>query len=405
MNKKVLILNDGSDYQNWGIKACIDGLKIILQRIPGIETTTLPHAFMIQKYAFEPKILGRKIFLENNRLAKRILRDFHVLPRVADEFEQVAELWLKGRGGPGAKIFMEKAKDIDAVIFNAEGSTYRNNIGAVKGLFMLWFAKTKLDKKSMFLNGSVTLTKVDAILPAMVNKVFSEIDLVGVREPDSHANIVQYYPSLKDKIKVFPDSVFSLDTPKQSALKNLDFLDKEFFVFSLSMLPMDYKISREKSSIIKIVRQLKKVVHNVVLIAKDVEDQVLKEIADLTDSSFIGPQFNYQEIMQILSRAKFLFSGRYHHLIFATKVGCPVIPMASSSQKIHGLSSLFSGLMPSPIDPTNLNAEEEYIIQNAMQIVEGGTNLRDRYIERSNELKAEALNQAGLISKILLEKA
>ena len=44
-NKKILILNDGSGYKNWGIKACIDGLNNIFeQEIKSYEITGVPHS-------------------------------------------------------------------------------------------------------------------------------------------------------------------------------------------------------------------------------------------------------------------------------------------------------------------------------------------------------------------------
>ena len=46
--KRILILNDGSAYENWGIKACIDGLKNILKKIIA----------RIEKLADDPRPLG-----------------------------------------------------------------------------------------------------------------------------------------------------------------------------------------------------------------------------------------------------------------------------------------------------------------------------------------------------------
>lgn len=401
MAKKILILNDGSSYENWGIKACIDGLKNILEKIhPEFELDGIPHSYMHKKYSWEPTLLNRKIFNENSRVAKKLLDEYHLLPKVADEFEYIAELWLSGNGGKGATDFVKRVKEYDILVFNAEGSTYRDNIGAIKGLFMLWFVKTKLDKKAYFLNGSVTLTLVDATLPAMIKKVFSCIDGVGVREPYSYNNILAFYPQLTN-IKMYPDSVFSLDFNKDvltEKIKRLDFLEKEYFCFSLSMLPMDYRKSRDKSSLVYIIKELKKIVPNAVLLAKDVEDQILKDVAKDTGSYFVGADFDYKDVMSIFSCAKFLFSGRYHHLIFATKVGCPCIPIASSSHKIHGLANLFDGLMPIPIDATDVWEESEKVTQYAQKIVDE-KNIRTLYFDKAEQLKKDSFNHGILISE------
>jgi len=403
MTKKILILNEGSCCQNWGLQACTEGLlHIIAQENTDADFLLFDHAFMHRRYSFEPRFFGgKKLFAYNSRVAKRYFPVFHVLPRVADEFEYIADLWLQGKGGRGADEFLEKARGTDAVIFNAEGSTYRDdNICALKGLFMLWLAKTKLGKRSLFLNGSVTLTRVDATLPAMVKKVFSAIDMAAVREPDSYRNILEYYPELVSKIHMVPDSSFALEVD-QRTLGDCKFLDLDFFALSLSMLPMDFRMTRDTSSLVHLIQELKKTVPNVVLMGKDKEDQILNDVARLTGSFFVGPSYDYQSILNILERAKFIISGRYHNAILATKVGCPVIPLHTSSQKIYGLVSLFNGTMPKPIDPTDLWNEGKRVLNHASAILEQGESLRTAYKERATELREEALRLSGNIRDIL----
>lgn len=387
---KLLILNDGINYENWGIKACIDGLKSLFnEAIEHVEIEGLPHSYMHKKYSWEPKLLGKNILNEKSRIAPRILNEFHILPVVADEFDYVADLWEQGKGGPGADHFIKTITHKDVIVFNAEGSTYRNNIGALKGLFMLWYAKNRANKTCYFMNGSVTLTLVDATLPAMIQKTFNSIDGVAVREPYSARNIKAFYPEIK--LQVIPDSVFALDLIGQASLSrlNFNFPREPFFCFSLSMLPMDFRRTLDKSKLVILINRLKKIVPNAILLAKDVEDQVITDVCRLTNSQFVGPEYSYQEISYILSKAKFLFSGRYHHLIFATKVGCPVIPMASSSHKIHGLADLFGGLMPTPIDPTNLKVESDKITEIAKTILTD-KGLSGKYLQKSEQLSTWA---------------
>jgi len=404
MATKILILNDGNRCQNWGLQACTEGLlQIITQENHDVDFMQFDHAYMHRRFSFEPRLFGgKKFFAYNSRVAKKYFPVFHVLPRVADEFEYTADLWLQGKGGRGADEFVEKASRADAVIFNAEGSTYRdNNICALKGLFMLWFAKTKLGKKSLFLNGSVTLTRVDATLPAMVRKVFSAIDMAAVREPDSYQNILEYYPELEGKIRMVPDSTYALELENRT-LGDCKFLDQDFFALSLSMLPVDFRRTKDTSSLVHLIQELKKTVPNAVLLGKDKEDQILKDVARLTGSSFVGPSYDYQSVLNILKRAKFIVSGRYHNAIFATKVGCPVIPLHTSSQKIYGLASLFNGAMPKPIDPTDLWNEERRVFKHASSILEQGDSLRTAYMERAAELREEALRLSESIRDILV---
>lgn len=400
VKKKVLILNDGSAYENWGIKACIDGLKNILEKMhPEYELDGIPHSYMHKKYSWEPTFLNRKVLNDNSRVARKLLNEYHFLPKIADEFEFISELWLNGKGGEGATDFIKRIKDYDILVFNAEGSTYRDNIGAIKALFMLWIAKTKFNKEVYFLNGSVTLTVVDSILPAMIRKVFSVIDGIAVREAYSSKSIQEFYPFL-DTVKVYPDSVFSLDFNKDKLtqkVKRLDFLEEDFFCFSLSMLPMDYRRSRNKSSLVHIINKLKEIVPNAVLLAKDIEDQILKDVAKDTNSYFVGADFDYLDVMSILSKSKFLFSGRYHHLIFATKVGCPCIPIISSSHKIHGLAKWFETLMPYPVDATDMWGESDKVISYATSIMED-ENIRKKYFKRAEELNEISFGHGKLLA-------
>ena len=114
------------------------------------------------------------------------------------------------------------------------------------------------------------------------------------------------------------------------------------------MLPVDFVRRETPRRSFILIHELKKIVPNVVLMGKDKEDQILKDAARLTGSFFIEPAYDYQSVLNILKRAKFIVSGRYHNAIFAAKVGCPVIPLHTSSQKIYGLVSLFKGTMPKP---------------------------------------------------------
>lgn len=403
MPRKILILNNGSLCQNWGLQACTQGLlEIIAHKNPDTDIAQFDHAFMHRRYSFEPRLFGRKkLFAYNSRIAKKFFPIFHVLPRVADEFEYIADLWLKGKGGRGANEFLQQARKADAVIFNAEGSTYRdNNICALKGLFMLWLAKTKLKKKSLFLNGSVTLTKVDSTLPAMILKVFSVIDIAAVREPDSYQNIVGYYPELMSQIRMVPDSTYVLKVERRN-LQDKIFPGEDFFALSLSMLPVDFIRTRSLSALVYLINELKKIIPNAVLLGKDKEDQILRDVAQLTGAFFVGPSYDYQSVLNILERAKFIVSGRYHNAIFATKVGCPVIPLHTSSQKIYGLASLFRPTMPEPVDPTHLWHENKKVLDYANSILKQGNSLRDAYRDRSTELGQEALRLSESIHDIL----
>ena len=57
---KLLIINDGSDYSNWGIQACIDGLKshfkIIFNKVD-----TIKHILIHQILEWDVRVFVKKI--------------------------------------------------------------------------------------------------------------------------------------------------------------------------------------------------------------------------------------------------------------------------------------------------------------------------------------------------------
>ncbi|MDB4052638.1 polysaccharide pyruvyl transferase family protein [Octadecabacter sp.] len=376
---KILILNDGSEYENWGIQACIDGIKYIL----GNNTIdSVKHSNLHQKYSFEPELFGKKIFNNESRITKRFFQEYLKTPNVVDELDYFCDLWERGEGGPGSRDIIDAISASDIVAFNAEGSTYRKNIGAFRSLFLLYLAKKKFGKKAFFVNGSVTLNEVDATLPAYIDKIFHSIDGVCVREPKS-AKSLQNFTSFRN-FSVIPDSVFALD------LQNSEVDLNQQFCFSLSMLPMQRYPVNNTNPMVNLVNRASVKFGKCKFLAKDVEDQYLKELANHTKSAFLGHNLNYTEIERELAKSKCLISGRYHHLIFALRVGCPVIPLKSSSHKIDGLMEFYEGLLPSPFDPTSLRTETTKILDYLDNF--NDIALRKKIRKRSEELRLRALN-------------
>ena len=64
-----------------------------------------------------------------------------------------------------------------SLLFNAEGSTYRNNLGAIdEEIFMMMYSKKYFNKKSYFINGSVTISSEVPRMPTMIKKCCIAID-------------------------------------------------------------------------------------------------------------------------------------------------------------------------------------------------------------------------------------
>ncbi len=405
----VFILNDTSDHSNWGSLANIEALKTILtEALPGVTYTSLDSRWVGRIYRWDPWVFGRRAFNRTSFLADRITSRYHLLPEVVDEYEYVAEQWMAGKGGSGARDFLDRVGDADAVVFNAEGSTYRNNHSALKCLFMLWLAKTRFNKPAFFLNGNVTLTEVDPILPAMVRKVFRVLDGITVRVPNALRMVQQAVPDARAEL--VPDAVFLFDESECSpAGPGLEAFrarvgDRPYFCFSLSMLPMDFRRTRDQSSLHHVIHRLKQLVPQAVLMAKDPEDQFLRAVAEDTGSLFFGQDQSFRDVMTILRDARFLFSGRYHHLIMASNVGCPSVPLISTSPKVQGLSELMGDVMPTPFDPTDLWGAVESIEREARHAMDGGKALRVRVKERSGELRTRVRRMGEMVRERLVRE-
>ena len=129
--------------------------------------------------------------------------------------------------------------------------------------------------------------------------------------------------------------------------------------------------------------------------------KILKDVARRTHSYFVGAGFDFTDVMEVLRGAKFLFSGRFHHLIFSSIVGCPAILLRSSSHKIDGLAELLSPCRKAPFDPTDLWSSGENIQARAKAIVSAGESLRHVCVETASHCRRRVYRQGQMINEVL----
>ncbi len=409
---RILVLNDTRDMPNWGSQACAQGLiDILVDRVPAAEIETYSGTWIFRKYRSRPHWLGGKPYLARGvgRLERRITKPFAFAPAIADEFELLADRWLDGQGGPGASQYISDLRRMDAVIFNAEGSTYRANYAARLGLFMLWFARTRFDLPSYFLNGTVALTDVDRVLPGMARKTFPVLDGITVRESASARNLAHYVPEAQ--FELVPDSVFAFTpeltdaaSPAVRSFKE-QLAGKPYLVLSRSMLPMDFQRSREQSSVVHLVRELQKVVPQVVLAGKDKGDQVLKQVAAVTGAPFFGPDRSYADLAALLESAAFLVSGRYHTIILASIVGCPAVALTTTSPKIDGLCEIMEGVLGEPFDATDLWSNIGAIVNTAEDHLAHRETRRCQLLELTARHRTATRAMGDLVQSTLVRDA
>jgi hypothetical protein len=405
--KKILLLNDTTDHDNWGSVANAEWLKAIIQdTMPGVTINSVLSHWTTDRFYQLPWWLGSGIENRKRKIISHFSKPFSFLPVVADDFERVADEWCAGKGGPFALEYISKLDQSDAVVFNAEGSTYKNNVSAVRCLFAIWLTVTRFKKPAFFTNGSVTLTYVLPVLNAMVQRAFRDITGVSVREPCSLENVQRWVPDVK--VAMYPDSVFYSAIRDKTINSSDAFLsrleNKKYFCFSLSMLNSritGYKEAGiEKTALYDLIKSLQKLVPNAVLMAKDRMDQsIIKDLAQSTGSLFFGPEHHYTTLVPLFQNAQFMISGRYHHLIMAAISGCPAIPLRTTSHKIDGLCRLLYPLIGEPFDPTWLRPELGKITDIARDAMAAGDDLRCRLRDKSVECGKMAAGVGEMIRK------
>ncbi len=354
----VLLINDCRDQENYGAEILVDAIDpIIQQALPRHQIDYIPSAWLLDAAH------GFADFKKEADIRQPDAR----WPYVADHFEPVADLWENGRGGPGAKEFLAKMERADVVVLNGEGSVYRDNLSAVRELYLAWFAKTRLRKPTVFLNGLVHLSNIVPRINAMVAKTFRALDAVAVRDPVSLRNLHSYYPEIG--AVMIPDSCFYLahelgqcgeiPAPVRARLAG-----QSYFTIDPGPMPLDYQYG-ERSAIHELVVKLKRLTGQAVFVESAPTDSYMEKVCQATGSIYVSGMRSYRDFAGLLSGARFQVTGRYHNPLIASMVGTPSISFATSSHKVHGSCEVLEGINGSPFDGTNLREQMDAILDRA----------------------------------------
>ncbi len=391
----IVLLNDCRDQVNYGARALVDGLLLLLtEAAPTATILPIPSHWLIDAS------FGFGAFSDNGA---RMRQPDAVFPTVADQFDSVADDWMRGMGGPGAEVYMDRLRGADLVLLNGEGSLYRTNLSAVRELFVSWLAKERLGIPTVFVNGTVHLTDVVPILPAMVRKAFGTFDAVAVREPVSLRNLAQYAPGIA--ARVLPDTAFALEPSDESAGAAVRAIrgrigDAPYFCFDPGAMPMDDRAD-PGSALHQLIARLKTVAPTAVFVASAPADAYIERIARATDSVFVGDLTDYRDWMALVSGAEFLASGRYHNPLLAAIVGCPTVAFASSSHKVHGACEMLDPLVGRPYDGTDLRSNLDAIERQAREYVDGRDDLGAKLREVAARRRAEVRGLGALVANVL----
>jgi len=414
---RLLLLNDNSDQENWGAQAIPFAIvRILNEHIQGLSVKSFSNSWLRRQFrrlhaipalnvTYEVHRRGRSLPSVAEHALAWLSTPEEFFPRVADDFEFFGDLWESGRAGPMGKEFLEAVNDADVVVHNGENSVYRNTVDGCRALFLLWLSKARLRRPTCAINQTTVLASVPRpVMPGMARLVYPLLDVVTVREPyslrDLHALGVQ-------NTQLVPDAVFYLDeTPDASKAlgawrQRVGLGEGPYFCLSGSALPMSEPCPGWDGAVAELITQLKRILPQAVLMAKDPPARFLERVARATGSIYFGPEHSFQELWPLLRGARLLVSGYFHHILVASLVGCPFIPLSANNHKMDGLLEYLNWHTRRPYDATAVRYCMESILAEALQLLDRREELSQHLLQRSSELKAETVGIATLISKLI----
>lgn len=406
----VLLLNythTTDRFDNWGSAAMLHALRRVLEdHIPDLELRWLSHSWLVRQFR-QLTIWPRIMFHSGSRpppfthhLSRRFSRIVDFFPTVADDFERTADRWLAGGGGMPAREFLAAARAADVVVHNGEHQIYRNSREGCRALFLLWFARTRLGKPSCEINHTANLTTVRPIMPGMVRLTYPALDVVTVRETASLENLRALGIT---NVELVPDPVFYLEPHQYSAdavvaWKRTVGLDgRPYFCLSASALPMSGPDSATAGAVAELVTRLQRIVPQAVLVAKDRHCRFLADVAARTGAVYFGPDHAFADLWHLFQDATFLVSGHYHYVVMASMVGCPFVPLSTTSHKMEGISRLLDWHIARPYDATFLTADGDAIVDEADRLVGNRPRYAQHLARQTAALRTAAIRNATLV--------
>ena len=410
--RRLLLLADNSDQNNWGAQATPYAIRRILKGVdPDLQVDALAYGWLTQRERVVDRgpVQGKVFRQPKNPLAAWLTAPISGLaeffPQLADEFERYADDWAAGRGGRMAEEFDAALSRCDAIVYNAENGMYRNSPAGTRALFLLWYAKTRLRKPSGVINQTAVMSHMPVpLMPGMVRLVYPKLDVVLAREPASWKDLRDFGIS---NARLVPDVVFYCDetdyeeAPVAAWKTRTGIRPQEYFCFGASSLPMDKPGKNRSGSVATLVMELKRSTgKQCVLLAKDSHCQFLKEVAARTGSLFFGPEHSFKELWPLFRDASFMVSGHFHYIIMGAMVGCPYIPLSTNNHKTDGVNEHLEWRRRECFDATALSFCSEEIVTEAAVLVADRANLSAHLLRRTAELRREAAETGTAVSAI-----
>lgn len=408
---KLLLLNDNRAHPNWGAQATPHAIDALFdQRAPDWQRTWLSWDWLrsrhrtlkspLPRWTYEPARVS-----VGRRMLARISRGINPFPRVADDFDHFADEWLAGRAGPMAPHFMTELARADVLVYNGENSMYRNTFEGTRALFLLWLAKTRLDKPTCIINHTAHITGVRPMMNAMVRKVYPRLDLVTCREAASYALVRDMGI---EKVHLIPDVVYWLGENADARTRVDAWLAAQglkpsgYVCMSASGLPVSRPRGEWSGEYTALVRKVQEGSGlRAVLMARDAHCQFLEESARRSGAAYFGPSHHFTELWPLLRQASALVTGHFHYAIIASIVGCPFVPMSANNHKIAGLSEMLRWEPLEPYDVTDLSSCGDGIVERLLAMLHKRSELSALLSDRAAVLREQVGSLPGLIREAI----
>jgi polysaccharide pyruvyl transferase WcaK-like protein len=231
--------------------------------------------------------------------------------------------------GLAARTFASRLAASDAVIMNAGGLLADHLAHYLPGRIFALAAAQMAGKPTALVNYSFAVTEPEIL--AWVAPIMRAVDLHAVRESHSRERLVALGVE-PDRIVVVPDTAFAVDPPAPSQHRP----EKQLTI----ALQVRGDRQADIAAWAELIRELRSRFDACIALLVGCSKYDPPVIASLRRESPVDVTAGLgglPELREAIGKADILVTDRYHGAIFATQMGTPFIPLASTTLKTAGL--------------------------------------------------------------------
>jgi polysaccharide pyruvyl transferase WcaK-like protein len=236
---------------------------------------------------------------------------------------------LRPRLFPGlaARQFSIRLAACDAVVMNA-GGLLADHLGHyLPGRVFALHAAQAAGRRTALLNYSFAVSRPELL--EWVAPIIRRIDLHAVRESESKERLISLGVA-PDRIRIAPDTAFAAESPAVRARRNSSLTiaiqargDRATETDAWAAL-VEALWSRYGARVIYLCGCIKN------------DPPVARRLQQATARVQRGNDHSLSELKASIGRVDLLITDRYHGMIFATQMGTPFLPLASTTHKSTG---------------------------------------------------------------------